>query len=47
MKPGWELIKTIYEITSHTHMKIKGIVSTLTIKFWMCQICSKMKDLIQ
>jgi hypothetical protein len=23
---------------------VKGIVSKLTIKFWMCQKCGKMKD---
>jgi hypothetical protein len=26
------------------HGLFKGIVSKLTIKFWMCQKCSKMKD---
>jgi hypothetical protein len=24
--------------------KLKGIVSKLTVKFWMCQKCGKMKD---
>jgi hypothetical protein len=28
----------------HYGREFKGIVSKLTVKFWMCQKCSKMKD---
>jgi hypothetical protein len=34
-----------YFFVSIVHIvNIKGIVSKLTIKFWMCQKCGKMKD---
>jgi Zn-dependent alcohol dehydrogenase len=37
-------VRCLLTIINIPQLHIKGIVSKLTIKFWMCQKCGKMKD---
>jgi hypothetical protein len=39
-----EDVQAVLHLPHTGHGEIKGIVSKLTIKFWMCQKFGKMKD---